>query len=358
VAIALSGTIPVSGLNLGLVASVTGLNAKIDQLNSRIAELGVALTAQAGVTASFPPNPTTYAAALNGALNVANMTLALGSMSLNGASISTEFGVKLGLVNGRIAIVGGLTASLGAGLAAGGLSGWCYSGSARGFGVELERQTQSGFGRTAPSDNVHAIIIATESLSSWEAFSEGFHTGGTANGAADPEAANLAYQGELGGAGWNTGVATLKTQFDLLKAELEGQASALEASIDVAAGLNLPSPTALVNVGLDIFGDVGISGLLDNLVNVQTDVTGAISGLNAQVALVTSLIGSLNAQLSAGGLSLWIYDGPARSLGAEFSGEIASGLPGGSGPNAPTYGVVIAGSPAAMAAFSAIFTTS
>jgi hypothetical protein len=358
VAISLVGTLPVSGLNLGLVASLGGLTAETAQLSARIADITPALSGQVTVSSGFPPNPVTHAPALSAALNPVTAAIARAALASQGAAISSELGVKLGGVQGRLTVISNLTATFGVGLNANGISGWCYSGSARGFGRGLEQQTVNGFGRTAPDTNVHALVIATESFGSWGSFGEGFRVGGTDQAPADPALDSLRYQGELGGGEWNTGTASLLARFRLLEAELEGNESALEASIDAFLGIGLPTVGDMTDVGLDIFADIGITGLLDNLVNVQSDLGAEIGGLNTQISFVTGLSGDISAQLAASGLSLWLYDGPAAALGAELLGEIEDGLPGGSGPAAPTYGVALAGSPSVMAAFGAIFTTS
>ncbi len=356
-AITLVGTLPVSGLNLGLVASLGGLTAETAQLSARISDFTTALSGSTQLSLGFPPNLSNFTAGINGALNPLAAAASLGAISVQGPTISGELGVKLGAVNARIGTVSSLVATFGGGLSASGISGWCYSGSARGFGRRLAQETLSGFGRTAPTQTIRGLVIATENFGSWGSFGEGFRVGGTDQSPADPESDSLRYQGELGGGEWNTGTASLLGRFRLLLGELQGNAATLDASMDVLLGIGLPNPNVLTNIGLDIVADLGIPALLDNLVNVQTDLGAAISGLNAQISLVTGLSSAISAQLSAGGLTLWSYDGPAGSFGTGLELEIENGLPGGSGPSAATYGIALAGAPSVMAAFGSIFTT-
>jgi hypothetical protein len=223
--------------------------------------------------------------------------------------------------------------------------------------LELEGATETGFGRTAADAQIQAVVIATESLAGWQAFSQSVNTNGTANTPATT-AARLAFLGELSGRRWNSGVATLAADLDLLVADFRGRKAGLEASALVAVGLNLPDVSVVVDAGLSIVADIGIDGLLDNMLNVSADITGAIGSVTAQIDAVLSLSASIAAQLSAGGLTFWTYSGTASGLGAALKAELAGGIPGGSGPRAPAYGLALAGTPANMTIFGSIFKTS
>lgn len=353
------GSLPVSAINLGLAGSVAGFGVQAAKLQADIAKLGLSGIAQAQVALNFPPNPASYAGAAVAALNPALLASILNPVTIVGGSVDAALDVTLDLaiVSAQLAVVEPLKASFTAGLEAGGVAGWSYSGNAPGFGSELERYTKNGYGKTAAGDQIQAVIIATESFDSWGAFSQSVSTGGTANAEADAALARLAYLGELSGARWNSGVATLSAKLNLFVAELRGKKQALEASLEFMLGLDLPDPTVVVDAGLSVFADLGIDGLLDNMVNVRADIGASIDTVQGKLDLLLDGAASVAAQLSAGGLTFWTYSGAAGGLGAALRSETARGIPGGSGPGARAYGLALAGAPGAMTIFGSIFKT-
>lgn len=353
------GSLPVSAINIGLAASVPGFGIQAAKLQADIAKLGLSTIAQAQVALDFPPNPASFAPAAAAALNPVELASIFNPVSIAGGSVdlALDATVELALVTAQLEAAETLQASFLLGLDAGGLAGWAYSGNAAGCGSELDRYTINGFGRTAADDEIQGIVIATESFSAWGAFSSGANTGGTANAQADVTLARLAYLGELSGSRWNTGVAEVAASFGLFVAELRGKKQALEASLEFMLGLSLPDPTVVVEAGLDIFADLGIEGLLDNMLTVHADIGGAIGEVQGKLDLLLESAADIGAQLSAGGLSFWTYSGAANAFGTSLRHELAAGIPGGTGARAPAYGIAIAGAPGAMTIFGSIFKT-
>lgn len=347
-------------MNLGLVAGLGGITAKVGKLQADLTKLTPALAGQAEVALDFPPNPASYVGAIGVALNPIELASVVSPLNMVGASVdlSTDLVAELGFVDAQLTITKGIQSTINVGLAAAGVAGWAYSGPAPTMGSELERQTKTGFGSTAANAQIQAAIIATESFAAWQAFSKSIETGGTANAPASAETARLAFLGELSGREWNGGVAALAADIDLLVADFRGQKSGLEASAAIAAGLTLPDVNAVVNGGLNVFAELGIDGLMENMVNVSADISGALGGINSQVAALIDLSAEISGQLSAGGLMFWSYSGPAAGLGAALRAELLNGIPGGSGTRAPAYGLVLAGTPASMGVFGSIFKTS
>ncbi len=354
------GSLPVSAINLGLAASVPGFGIQAAKLQADIAKLTLSTIAQVQVALDFPPNPAAFAPAAAAALNPIELASIFNPVSIAGGSVDAalDAGIELALVTAQLELAEQLETTLSLGLDAGGLDGWSYSGHAPGFGSELERHTINGFGKTAADSDVQGVIIATESFSAWGAFSSGANTGGTANAEADATRARLAYLGELSGSRWNSGVANVAAGFGLFVAELRGKKQALEASLQFMLGLDLPDPTVVVEAGLSIFAELGIGGLLENMLTVQADIAGAIGEVQGKLDLLLEGAADIAAQLSAGGLTLWTYSGAAGAIGTSLRSELASGIPGGTGPRAPAYGIAIVGAPAAMTLFGSIFKTS
>jgi hypothetical protein len=336
------------------------LTAEVTKLTADIVKFQAALVAQATITASFPPNLVGQAAAFAGALSVASLTAALDPVTWVSVAGDANLSLvaDLGIIDAQLAIVQPIAADFAAGVDTGELYGWTYAGRAAGFGTELRAATAGGFGGIGPAEDVSALIVATSLFASWETFSEGFETGTSADAdiGQNPTTGRLVALGSLTGGRWNVGVAGILSTVLSLRAELEGLKAALEAQIQISLGVNLPDPTAIVDLGLAV--DLGAA--LDNLVNVQTDLTAGISLLQARIDFLLGLIASIEAQLSAGGLTLWSYTGPAGGLGAALEVELAGGLPGvADGPGGPAYGIAIASkSPSAWADFGLIFKTS
>lgn len=338
------GSLPVSAVNVGLAAAVPALELEVEKLGLDITGLIPAIAASAEIALDFPPVALSYATELAAHLNLAELTAQLDPTTWVSASVdaNVDLGVQLGLVDLKLAAALAITAPLELGLAVGSLSGWSYSGSARGFGTQLKAATASGWGKTTATSTVAATIIATENPASWSAFGQSFYTGAT--GA-------LQYLGELGGWQWSTGLQDLMLRIRAFLLQLQGHKASLEAQIQVSLGVNLPDPQVLLDVGLGL--DLGV--MLDNMVNVRADVDLAIAGIQAQLDLVLALIADLNIQLSAGGLGVWTYEGQASELGAEFADAIWSGVPDGNGATATVYGLAVAATPADMNGFSNIF---
>jgi hypothetical protein len=345
------GSLPVASINVGLVASLAGLNAELAKLQAEVTALVPAFVAQAQVTVNFPPNPATFAAALTGWLNPVQVAASFASMLVVGADANLDLVVQLGTVTAQVELVALLLAPIELGLAVPGIVGWSYAGRAARFGLELERFASPGFGRFAATTQVRGVVIATESFASWQGFAEGFETGASALAEAVSDV--LTFLGAKGGGAWNIGTATLIARLRLFLAELQALQASLEAQIQVTLGVNLPDVTALVDAGLA----VDVSVVLDNLVNVQVDLTAAIGALQVKIDALLALIAELDAQLAFGGLAVWTYEGAAGDIGSALRDAIASGVPGGSGANATAYGVALAGTPGALETFGNIFLT-
>lgn len=354
------GSLPVSAINVGLAASLGGITAKVGKLQADLSKLTPALAGQIEIGLSFPPTPANYAASIGLALNPLELAAVVSPLNMVAASadLSIDLALDLAFVTAQLKITQALQTTLNLGLEAGGLAGWGYSGPAPGFGSELKRQTLTGFGSTAAAAQIQAVVIATESLAAWRAFSTSVETGGTASAPASAQAARLAFLGELSGRRWNGGVAELAGAIDLLVADFRGQKSGIEASVKMSAGLTLPNVSAIVDAGLAVVADVGIGGLMDNMLNVSADITGAIGGVTGKIDELLALSADISGQLSAGGLMFWSYSGTAAGLGVALAAELQGGIPGGSGHRAPAYGLAIAGTPASMGVFGSIFKTS
>lgn len=345
------GTLPVSGINIGLSSAVIGLSAEVTKLQADLSQLSVGANGQLQVQANFPPNAALFGAAISGWLTPTQIAAAFAGFPSIGASVNVEAAGKLGLINGQIEVVSEIVAPLELGLGAAGIAGWSYAGRAPGFGVALEADTRSGFPGFAPSQIIEAVIIATENFGSWQSFSDSVNTGDSSAEQVEADVANLRFLGAKTGAGWNFGVASLFGRIRLFLDLLEGLAATLEAQIEVSLGIGLP-PVGLI-AGVDVDVDV----LLDNLVNVQTDFGVEVAGLQAVIDARLAFIAELNAQLSAGGLAFWTYSGRADGLGASLRDATLSGIPSGSGSNAVAYGVALAGSVSSMGSFGEIFLT-
>jgi len=341
-----AGSLPVSALNIGLSADIPALQLEVAKLQADITGLVPAVAAKLEIGLDFPPVAVSYAAELAAHLNLAELAAMFnpaGWVSVS-ADANADLTIELGLVNLKLAAALAIVAPLEAGLAVGSLSGWSYSGSARGFGTSLRAATPGGWGRTAPASEISATLIATENPASWSAFGESFATGA---------AGDLQYLGELGGWEWSTGLGTLMVRLRAFILQLRGLKASIEAQIQVSLGFNLPAPQVLLDVGLGLDLEV----MLGNMVNVRADLDVAIGGIELQLDVLIDLIADLQIQLSAGGLSVWTYSGQAAQLGPEFAEAIWDGVPNGSGPTATVHGLVIASTPANMTSFGNIFAT-
>lgn len=352
------GTFPASALNIGLAAAPIGLTAEISQLSFDISKLTLAVADQLQIQASFPPS-VSYAAAFGASFDVtvlANIFNPANWVSI-GADANASLLLDLGLIEAQLDILAELMASFELGLSAPGIAGWSYAGNAAGFGAQLKAATESGFGGIDPCRNIDAVIIGTASLASWQSFSNGFDTGGSANTDLGETTSQqrMAFHGVRGGGDWSRGLSALFGRLGNLKLQLEGLKAGIEMQLDLTLGLNLPEPKAIIEAALDI--DLGLA--LENFVNIQLDLDAQISGLQARIDAILELIADINLSLSAGGLTLWSYSGPAKELGSSFIPHVQNGLPNAGGPNSSTYGLVLASaSPSAWAAFGNIFKVS
>jgi hypothetical protein len=352
------GTLPVSSINIGLAASIPGLTAEVEKLQADLAAVGAALQAQIAFSGSFPPNLVGYAASFTASLDPLVMAASFNPatwLALN-ADGSAQLVADLAAINAQIELMLGIVGPLQVGLDAGSLTGWTYAGSARGYGRTLADATAAGFGGVGPADQVDAIIIGAADFAAWGSFSDGFETGGTAGTdlGETTTASNLTAQGTLSGAQWNTGVRDVFDQLAAFLLELQGLAAAIEAQIQLSIGIGLPNPVDIVDIGLSI----DLAAALQNIGTVTADLGVQITGLTAQIQVILDLITELEAQLSAAGLTVWSYSGPAGALGSSFLPEVQDGLPGVGLANGSTYGVVVAsGSPTAWADFGQIFIT-
>jgi hypothetical protein len=354
VALVHAGTLPVSVINVGLAASVPALAAELAILEADLTSIGLASAGDLEVSFDFPPNPIGAALAIAASNNPLEVAANIAAGPIAGTDLSLEVAAELAFVELQLGVANTVSSSLGAGLESGDIGGFSYAGGALDYGRTLSAATAPGFGTFAPGTTVQAVVIACEDFSAWASFSEGCRTNAPATPAATGDA-RLAYLGELGGGEWNTGVADVMRRLRFLLLDLEGQKSTLEAQLEFSLGLGSIDADFLVDTGVEIVAELGIDGLLENMVEVNADFDVALEGGQLKIDAVLALIADLNSQLSAGGLSFWTYSGPAGTLGAALHTELVNGLPGGSGPNAVVYGLTLVGAPPAMATFGNIF---
>ena len=348
----LLGTLPVSALNIGLVAGVSALEVKVTKLTADITLLDTAIAAQT----QFKLNPPTLDGLEAGlTAHVGNLVDLLdpGNFTIN-ASVGAlpNLTLQLGIIDGYLQVVGKVAASFQAGLSAGSLAAWSYAGNSKGFGQTM-LGTSNGWGDVSSGADVNAIIVATESFESWGQFSAGFNTGTSSSTRVSSDAANLTFLGVLSAASLSTGVQALSKDINLFLAQLNGAKAVLTGNLPtVTVGANLPSLAVLKNAALK----VDLAAAFANLFTGKLNFTGQIGGINAQINAILKLTAQLGLQLSAGGLTVWLYSGAAGGLGPALASATANGLPGANGPTAPAYGVVVATElPQVWANFSTIF---
>jgi hypothetical protein len=358
--VSLSGPVivPVSALNVGLAAGMPVLAAKLSDLNLQWAELTQASVDAVLQTQPFNlPTIDSVILALNASFSPIDVALEMNPLTMTASSIDMlpELELQIQALNLSLALVGDVTASFQAGLNAPGLGLWTYAGGAAAFGQILE-SWNGVIGD--PNNPIEAIIVLTESFGSWQAFGQGFNVGATAvSPVSGGPVGSLRTLGRLPGAELNVGVAGLFQFAQQYTAELEGLKAGLEGQQRFAVGLDLPSPDVICSVGLDVVANLGFDAIFDNLISLNVDFSAQIEGIRAQIDGLIELQTDLTTQLSAGGLAVWKYSGPANLLASAFAGVLTDGIPGGAGGAlAPVYGVVIASdSPAAMASFGLIF---
>jgi hypothetical protein len=340
--LSLVGTLPVSALNLGLTAAPVGLQAEVEFLASEILRVQGLFAAQAQLALNVP------APTLAAELQVGVSAGALPTISLD---MQAEIAIELGFIEAKLAVVGTLVAKLQAGVDAGGLIAWAYSGSTEGFGIQLDGATRFGFGAVDPDTEVQGLVIASESFSAWGNFGLGFNTGRPRqiSGPVTSQQ-NLLLLGQLTGGQLNTGLLEVKVPIDLFLFQLRGLKAQAQASLEVSLGGALPSAGA--DLGLDL------DAAFDAAINAGVDLDGMVRFLQLRVAGLLDIVANINAQLSGGGLSMWAWRGPAKEFGAALRAELVGGMPGAGGPSTPVYGLAVACAvPSAWAAFGGIFRT-
>lgn len=353
----LAGTFPLSAVNVGLAASPPAIAAEVSKFEADLTDLTPAVDAQVEISSHFPPSAPSFAALLGTALSTPELAACMTPTNVAFAASEANAAVaaKLGFIEGQLVVANEVRGSIAGGLEAGAIAGWSYSGRCGGFGPRLEPDTRLGFGGIGAADDVSGVLVVTQDFTSWGQFAKGMATAPAAPAAASD--ANLTPHGARSGAGWNTGVASIVAHLDAFIADLEGMAANLQASLRFSGGLDLPSPTVVVDAGLDVFGSVGIDGLLDNMVNVQVDIPGAFGAVQADIDAAASLSAELSGQLAAGGLSIWIYSGRADGFGRAVTSALGQGVPNGGGPGAVVYGLALAGRGPSMGVFGGIFKT-
>lgn len=325
----LQGVLPVSGINFALTLAPPVLQAEITQLGIDLSNLGIAVAGklQMGLNVPNLVGLTSTLALLPPAL--ASMLDPTKFLTL-GASLNADLLLQYGLIDVAATLALSACAKLDAGFSVGGIAAWSYSGSAAGL-ASLARS--SFFGPWQKG-----LMVATESLSSWGQFSASVNTGPsrTATAGGPPTLTDL---GELSGGEVMANLLDVKAQLDLIKIKLQGMKVALELQLQLTVGVNLPDPSELIGIAQDLITQA--SQLLDNLINVSADLTAEIGLIQVRLDYILSLVASVAAQLSAGGLAFWTYSGNG-TLGQDVAGAIANGVPGGSGPSNDIRAIVLA----------------
>lgn len=347
----LVGTLPVAAINIGLVAGISALNVKITKLQADISLLESSIAAQAQFKAN-PPTLEGLEAGLTAHLGNLAAMLNPGSFTINAAvGAAPNLSVQLGIIDGYLAIVDKVAASFQAGLSAGSLAAWSYAGNARGFGLTMEG-TRNGWGNVSSGADINAIIIATESFDSWGQFSAGFNTGSSSHDRVTSDVTNLNFLGTLSAASLDTGVFQLSKDINLFLGQLNGAKLVLEGNLNVSVGANLPSLGVLKDSALK----VDLAAAFKNMISGKLDLNASIGSINAKIDGILSLVADLGLQIAAGGLTVWLYSGPAGGLGPSLVPAVTNGLPSGNGPTAPVYGLVVATElPSVWANFTTIF---
>lgn len=343
------GTLPVSGLQIGMVAAANGFALKVSGFEELIVDLGATTEAQIQMGLSFPPNAPGIAAAVAVQLSPSTLASMLNPVTWASANLELQAGIvaEIAVLNGKISVASALAASLRAGFDAGGIVGWSYAGAAQRFGVEMSRELRGSTGGIPRSSSVSGLVIACEDAASWDSLSRGFNTGAA-------RGSELRPMGSMTGGEVVTGLTQPLAEIDAYLEGLRGELSGLEANLQIALGADLMSPSELISLGASVDVDSAIGSLLE----LSVDIGAEVGNVNASMAALAEVEAELEASLSGGGLSLWRYSGAIDDLGASMEDGINAGLPGGGGPSAQVSGVVLAcSSPSAWAAFGALVPT-
>lgn len=353
----LLGTLPLSAIQIGVAAALPGLSGRVNATASELSKVQASLAGllDPSMPKFIPPDPATIAATLATAIAAQKGNLPTAMLPTTwitgGATASGELAVELGLIDAELALVGSIGATLAAGLDVGSLATWAWGGPVGAFGTRLAAATRGGWGKVAPGDPVGGVVIASTAFADWQHFGASFNVGTTARAPASG-GGSLAFLGELSGGKLNTGTLAAKQPIDLYLGQLEGARLAVQASLDLSLGLNLPSVDVLLP---------GLSVNLDDLIGnvLSLDLAGGlelnIAGLTAQLEMLQLELGGFEAMISGGGLSVWKYDGPAGLFGASLEAEIKNGIPNAGDGTSIGYGLAIAcGAPDAWGAFGLI----
>jgi hypothetical protein len=326
--LSLVGVLPVSGVNLGLAMAPPVLTAEITQFELDISKLGLAIAAQLEMSLNVP-NLAALAATLADIAAALAALLVPANVAALAVTMNLELVAQLGIVDAALDVATDVRAAFALGLDTGGFAAWCYSGPASGLAA-----APLGISGTWSS----GLVVATESLSSWGQFGVSVNTGPSGSAPAGGPG-TLTSLATLTGGQILIGLVDLFARIDLFHLKLRGMKANLEQQIEVTLGLNLPDLSELLALLEQLAGQV--ESLLDNLVNVSVDLDAQIGWFQVRLNALLSLTASLSAQLSAGGLALWRFEGPGQ-LGAEIDPAVSGGIPGGTGASADIRALVIA----------------
>jgi hypothetical protein len=352
----LLGTLPLSAIQLGVVAALPGLSGRVNAAVSDLSKVQASLAGALSGSATFiPPDPTTIAATLASAIaaqsgNLSNLVLPT-TWITGSVSAGAELAVELGTIDAELALVGEIGATLSAGLDVGSLATWAWGGPVGAFGTRLAATTRGGWGKVSPGDPVSGVVIVSTAFADWQHFGASFNVGPTARAPASGGGA-LTFLGELSGGKLNTGTLAAKQPIDLYRTQLEGAKLAVEASLELTLGVNLPSVDVLLP-GLSINLDDLIGNMLS--LDLAADLQLNIDALSLQLEALQLELGGFEAMVTGGGLTVWKYDGPAGRFGASLEAEIKDGIPNAGDGSSIGYGLAIAcGSPSAWGGFGLI----
>lgn len=323
----LMGVLPVSGINLGLALAPPVLQAEITQLGIDISKLGIALAGQLAVGINKPDFSVFAATLAKVPPAVADILDPTKILSV-GIGLNADLAIQLGLINLALEPVLALALKLEAGLSVGGLAAWSYSGPASGLAALAPVAMAGGY--------QVGMMVATESPDSWGQFSVSVNTGKSKEAVAGGPP-KLTFLGKLTGGEINTGLLEIDGIIKLFKLKLQGLKAQIELGLNLSIGVNLPDPSPLLAIAQELIQDA--LHLFDNLVNVQLDLQVSIGWIQLRLDYLLSLVASIGAQLSAGGLALWTYSG--SDLGGDVASTIGSGVPGGGGASNDIRALVI-----------------